>query len=214
MERDLREFWQRFQTGIDVAVGSDLPDKLLGVRDGFVRYFHHGLHRPVPVSVVPQPQDGAEAPLPLSDAEILDLARSRAARLEDKLGAAFAFYVGSESGLLTSVDREEPRTFVRTWTVVRGLEDEAWGSSGSVQLPRHLIRGLDSEDLPFAIPGRRRSGGMVSSLTGGLETRRSATALSTLHAVASIMYGLIESRAGSGLRWPDLRRSAGSGRWV
>ena len=41
---------------IGVAVGSDLPDKLLGVRDGFVRYFHHGLQRPVPVAVVPQPE--------------------------------------------------------------------------------------------------------------------------------------------------------------
>ena len=222
MERDLRDFWQRFQTGISVAVGSDLPDKLLGVRDGFVRYFHDGLHRPVPVSVVPQPQDEAHALLPLSDAETLALARSRAARLEESLGAAFAFYVGSESGLLTSEDRglepdgsadDEPRTFVCTWTVVRGLEDEAWGSSGAVQLPRHLIRGLDSEDLPFVIPGTRRSGGMVSSLTGGLESRRSATALATFHAVASIMYGLIESRmARRGARWPETsRRGAG---WV
>ena len=105
-------------------------------------------------------------------------------------------------GRRTADDSDEPRYFVRTWTVVRGLEDEAWGSSGSVQLPRHLIRGLDSEDLPFAIPGRRRSGGMVSSLTGGLETRRSATAQATLHAVASIMYGLIESRAASRLDRP------------
>ena len=222
MERDLRDFWQRFQTGIRVAVGSDLPDKLLGVRDGFVRYFHHGLHRPIPVSVLPQPDDETEALPPLSDAEVLELARTRAARLEERLGAggpasrrpdsAFAFYVGSETGLVTREDpaprgtadddSDEPRYFVRTWTVVRGLEDEAWGSSGSVQLPRHLIRGLDSEDLPFAIPGRRRSGGMVSSLTGGLETRRSATAQATLHAVASIMYGLIESRAGSRLDRP------------
>ncbi len=196
-------------------MGSDLPDKLLGVRDGFVRYFHHGLHRPVPVSVSPQPLDGLEALPALSDAEILDLARRRAIRLEERLGAgrpnpAFAFYVGSETGLLTYEDPDggsgglddEPRYFVRTWTVVRGLEDEAWGSSGSVQLPRHLIRGLERGDLPFAIPGRRRSGGMVGSLTGGLETRRDATALATLHAVASIMYGLIESRAGT-------RRSGG-----
>ncbi len=233
MERDLRDFWQRFQTGIRIAVGSDLPDKLLGVRDGFVRYFHHGLHRPVPVSVLPQPVDDDETLPPLSDAEILELARRRAAWLEEhqdpggpayrrpdpgRPDPAFAFYVGSETGLLTCDgpacrgadgrspgDGDEPRYFVRTWTVVRGLEDEAWGSSGSVQLPRHLIRGLDSEDLPFAIPGRRRSGGMVSSLTGGLETRRSATALATFHAVASIMYGLIESRtAGRIQRRPGL----------
>ncbi len=189
-------------------MGSDLPDKLLGVRDGFVRYFHHGLHRPVPVSVLPQPVDAGETLPPLSDGEVLELARRNAALLEEQADSGrpdpdFAFYVGSETGLLTcdgpasaaAEDGDEPRYFVRTWTVVRGLEDEAWGSSGSVQLPRHLIRGLDSEDLPFAVPGRRRSGGMASSLTGGLETRRSATALATFHAVASIMYGLIENRS-------------------
>ncbi len=189
-------------------MASDLPDKLLGVRDGFVRYFHHGLHRPVPVSVLPQPVDAGETLPPLSDGEVLELARRSATLLEEQLGTGrpdptFAFYVGSETGLLTfggpastaAEDGDEPRYFVRTWTVVRGLEDEAWGSSGSVQLPRHLIRGLDSEDLPFAVPGRRRSGGMASSLTGGLETRRSATALATFHAVASIMYGLIENRS-------------------
>ena len=87
MERDLRDFWQRFQTGIRVAVGSDLPDKLLGVRDGFVRYFHHGLHRPIPVSVLPQPDDETEALPPLSDTEVLELARRRATRLEERLAA-------------------------------------------------------------------------------------------------------------------------------
>ena len=56
------KFWQRFQSGIDVAVGGDLPDKLLGVREGFVRYFHHGLERSVPVSVKPQPLDEARTP--------------------------------------------------------------------------------------------------------------------------------------------------------
>ncbi len=166
-----------------------MPDKLLGVRDSFLRYFHH--ERPVPVAVVPQPQDEARTPLPLSETEILELARSRALRLEQELGDKFAFYVGTEAGLSTVEAVGEVRSFVRSWTVIRGFGDESWGSSGSVQLPERLIRGLDGTELPFAVPGRRRSGGMVSSLTGGLETRRSTTALATFHALSTIMYGVI-----------------------
>ena len=154
MTTDLRSFWQRFQTGITVAVGGDVPDKLLGVREGFLRYFHQGLHRPVSVSVSPQALDETATPLPLTDVEILELARARAAELERRLGDGYAFYVGSEAGLLTFEAGSESRNFVRNWTVVRGLGDEAWGTSGSVQLPERLIRGLDEADLPFAIPGR------------------------------------------------------------
>ena len=54
MIRDLKNFWQRLQTGVEVAVAAGAsPDKLLGVRDGFLRYFHDGLDRPVSVAVVP-----------------------------------------------------------------------------------------------------------------------------------------------------------------
>lgn len=193
MASDLTGFWQRFQSGIDVAVGGDLPDKLLGVRDGFLRYFHDGLERSVPVSVIPQPQDEARTPLPVTDADILSLARRRAVELSGLHGDAFAFCVGSEAGLLSFVAGGQTRYFVRSWTVVRGLGEETWGSSGSVQLPERLIEGLEQEDLPFAVPGTRRSGGMVSSLTGALETRRSATALATFHAISTLMYGRLES---------------------
>ena len=193
MVRDLTGFWQRFQSGIDVAVGGDLPDKLLGVRDGFLRYFRDGLENSVPVSMVPQPQDEARTPLPVSDADILSLARRRAHQLVRLHGDAFAFYVGSEAGLLLFEADGQRRYFVRSWTTVLGLDEEAWGSSGSVQLPERILEGLDQEDLPFAIPGTRRSGGMVSSLTGGLETRRSATALATLNALSTLMYGRLES---------------------
>ncbi len=195
MKQDSKEFWRRFQTGIQVAVGSDVPDKLLGVRDGFLRYFRDGLERPVPVAVIPQPQDEAATPLPLTDSEILGLSQRRARALREAVGGAYDFYVGSESGLLTFEAEGETHRFVRSWTVVLGLGDEAWGSSGSVQLPELLLHGLDEEDLPLAVPGTRRSGGMVSSLTGGLETRRSATALATLHAISTLMYGLIEGRS-------------------
>ncbi len=193
MTGDVKDFWQRFQSGIDVAVGGDLPDKLLGVRDGFVRYFHHGLERSVPVSVMPQPLDESRTPLPVSDADILALARRRALELKRLYRDAFTFHVGTEAGLLRFESDGLARYFVRSWAVVLGLDEETWGSSGSVQLPQRLIQGLDHEDLPFAVPGTRRSGGMVSSLTGALETRRSATALATFHALSTLMYGRLES---------------------
>ncbi len=193
MMSDIKGFWQRFQSGIEVAVGGDLPDKLLGVRDGFVRYFHHGLERSVPVSVMPQATDEARTPLPVSDSDILTLARRRALELQRQHGEAFAFHVGSEAGLLRFEADDQTRYLVRSWTVVLGLGEETWGSSGSVQLPDRLIQGLDREDLPFAVPGTRRSGGMVSSLTGAVETRRSATALATFHAISTLMYGRLES---------------------
>lgn len=174
-------------------MSGDLPDKLLGVRDGFLRYFRDGLERAVPVSVMPQPLDEARTPLPVSDADILSLARQRALELERLHGGAFAFLVGSEAGLLAFEADDHTHYFVRNWTVVLGLGEETWGSSGSVQLPERLIGGLEREDLPFAFPGTRRSGGMVSSLTGGVETRRSATALATFHALSTLMYGRLES---------------------
>ncbi len=194
MGKHLKEFWSRFQSGVEVAVGSDVPDKLLGVREGFMRYFHDGLERPVPVAVLPQPQDELATPLPITDEEILRLARSRALDLHDRLADRYAFCLGTETGLVTFEAAGQVRQFVRSWTVIFGLDDEAWGSSGSVQLPQQLIAGLDTDQIPLAIPGTRRSGGMVSSLTGHLENRRSATALATLHALSTLMYGVLQSR--------------------
>ena len=54
MSTDLKNFWQRLQTGVEVAVAGHAPDKLLGVRDGFLRFFHDGRDRTVSVVVVPQ----------------------------------------------------------------------------------------------------------------------------------------------------------------
>lgn len=198
MARDLEEFWQRFRAGIDVAVGGDLPDKLMGVRDGFTRYFgevlRQGLAEPVSVAVVAQPQDEETTPLPLDDLETLELARQRARGLQEKLGDTYGFYVSVEAGLEHFGPPGEVRHFVRSWAVVRGLGMETWGSSGAVQLPEAVTHGLDVDDIPFAIPGRLRRGGMVSSLTGNLEDRRSSTAQATVHALSTLMYGLIESR--------------------
>ncbi|RMH19102.1 MAG: DUF84 family protein [Acidobacteria bacterium] len=193
MNDDLKGFWPKLQSGVEVAVASNVPDKLLGVRDGFLRYFHDGLEQPVPVAVVPQPL-AEDAELPLSDGDILALARRRAHALRERHGDLYAFYAASEAGFASFEAAGQTRHFVRSWTVLLGLGDEAWGASGSIELPQRLIRGLDDADLPTVVPATRRHGGMVSSLTGGLETRRSATALATLHALSSLFYGILESR--------------------
>lgn len=200
MAFDHRDFWRRYQTGIDVSVaaGPRLPDKLLGVRDGFLRYFHDGLSRPVPISVNSRLDDDNE-PLPLDDEQILTLARRRVADLEEKLAGdsgSDSFLVGTESGLAVHSADGRRCVFVRTWTVIRALGHETWGSSGALQMPPDLIEGLDQIDIPFAVPGTRRGGGMVASLTGGVETRRKATSLATFHALASLLYGVLESSPG------------------
>ena len=194
MSTDLKNFWQRLQTGVEVAVAGPSADKLLGVRDGFLRYFHDGLDRAVSVAVVPQHLEEPAIGLPVSDEEVVGLARQRAMALEKALADNYHFYVATEGGL-HSLDVDGRHCyFVRNWTVVRGLLGEAWGSSGSIQVPERIIAGLDSDQVPLAVPGTRRSGGMISSLTGGLETRRKAVAISTLHAISTLFYGVLESR--------------------
>ena len=194
MIADLKGFWQRLGSGVEVAVAGPAPDKLLGVRDGFLRYFHDGLERAVSVAVVPQAVEESASGLPVGDEEVVRLARSRALELESSFAGSYHFYVATEGGLHALEVDGRHCYFVRNWTVVRGLLGEAWGSSGSIQLPERIVAGLDSEQVPLAVPGTRRSGGMISSLTGGLETRRKAVAISTLHAISSLFYGVLESR--------------------
>jgi non-canonical (house-cleaning) NTP pyrophosphatase len=190
----LPAFWLRLRSGIEVAVAGSLPDKTLGVRDGFLRYFHDGLLQPVPVAVVPQPDPEDNSPIPASDAETLALARRKAHCLAERLGSTYVFYAASEAGVHTVEEGGETLYFVRNWTVLTGAAGEACGGSGSVQIPSSLIAGLDRAQIPIAIPGTRRRGGMMSSLTGGLETRRSSVAVSTLLAISTLLYGFLESR--------------------
>lgn len=169
-------------------------DKLLGVRDGFLRFFHNGLDRTVSVAVVPQPVEEDPMGLPVTDEDVIALARKKVLAMEARLGSAYHFYIATEGGIeVLDVDGDQ-RYFVRNWTVVRSPLGETWGSSGAVQLPDRLVAGLDSAQVPFAVPGTRRSGGITSSLTGGLETRRKTIALSTLHAISTLFYGVLESR--------------------
>ena len=194
MQRNLREFWSRFQTGVEVAVSGTAPDRLLGVREGFLRYFHDGLERPVPVAVVAQPDAEAHSGLLVSDEEVVRSARGRARALRERLGETYHFYVASEGGIHSLELDGEVRHFVRSWTVISGAAGEAWGASGSVEIPSHLVGGRVGEGAALAVPGTRRSGGLIASLTGGLESRRSAAAVSTFHALATLFYGILESR--------------------
>jgi non-canonical (house-cleaning) NTP pyrophosphatase len=194
MTTDLKSFWQRLQTGVEVAVAGTASENLLGVRDAIQRYFHDGLDRTVSVAVVPQTVSDAPIGLPFTDEDILRLARQRVEELEAKLGGAYHFYIASESGIHAIDVDGGPRYFIRYWTVIRGTLGEAWGSSGSVQIPDRIVAGLDQAQIPFAVPGTRRSGGIIRSLTGGLESRRKAITTATLHALSSLFYGILESR--------------------
>lgn len=195
-DKTLKDFWRRFHGGVEVAAAGSgfLHDKLLGIRDGFCRFFGDCLELSVPVSVTPHAGDTEISTLPLSDQETLELARGKALALRAALDDPSTFVVASEAGLLTMSAGEDSRTFVRSWTVVFGLDDEAWGSSGSLQIPTRLLQSGEAPEL--AVPGTRRGGGMVAELTGNLETRRTATCLATVHALSTLFYGLIERRPG------------------
>jgi non-canonical (house-cleaning) NTP pyrophosphatase len=144
---------------------------------------------------VPHPEaNDRHSGLAYSDEETLTLARSRASALHASLGDTYHFYAGAEGGLHSLEIDGSAHYFVRSWAVIVGVAGEAWGASGSIEIPGRLIEGLEGSQIPFSVPGTRRSGGMISSLTGRLETRRSATAEATFHALSTLFYGILESR--------------------
>jgi non-canonical (house-cleaning) NTP pyrophosphatase len=196
MGTDLKNFWQRLQAGVEVAVAGHAPDKLLGVRDGFLRFFHDGMDRTVSVAVVPQAVEEDATGLLVSDEEVVREARRKVVEMEDKLHDTYHFYISSEGGVESLEVDGRQRYLIRNWTVVRSPLGEAWGSSGAIQLPDRIVEGWDNAQSPYAMPGpgTRRSGGITSSLTGGLENRRKNVALSTFHALSTLFYGILESR--------------------
>lgn len=166
------------------------------MREAFRRFFHDGLGRPVPVAVVPQEDDGPLRGLATSDAEAVASARAAARRLEEALPGTYHFYVASEFCVAPLEIAGAERWFVRAWSAVVGPGGEAWGSGGSVQLPDRLVAGLPGVEVAREAPGTLRAGGTISALTGGLETRRSAVALATVHALSTLFFGVLESRPG------------------
>lgn len=194
MATDIRDFWQKLQSGVEIAVAGTNSETLLGVRDAFLRFFHDGMDKVVSVVVVPHEVQPPPIGLPVSDEETLGLARSYIKEMRERLGDSYTFYMAAEGGIQALEVDGSLRYFIRNWAVLSSPLGEAWGSSGSVQLPDRVIAGLDSAQIPFAIPGTRRGGGMIRALTGGLETRRKAVATSSLHALSSLFYGVLESR--------------------
>ncbi|MDY7095655.1 MAG: DUF84 family protein [Acidobacteriota bacterium] len=177
-------------------MASPNPEKLLGVRDGFLTYLRQHLSRVVPVALVPHQVQDRLLGLPLRDEDTVDLTRSRARALAEELGNTYQFYVSTEGGLDGVEAGDKSLFFVRSWTAIVGPGGgEALGASSAVQLPERLIEGLENEDLPLAVPGTRRSGGMMSSLTGGVETRRRAVASATFNALSSLFYGQLGHRS-------------------
>jgi non-canonical (house-cleaning) NTP pyrophosphatase len=193
---DLSQFWSRFPTGVEVAVAGSQPAKLLGIRDGVRRYLYEGLDRPLPVAVVGQTVDGEPGGgLELSDEATVAQARRKAQQLERRLGSNYHFYAAAEGGLHAVDAAEGPHYFVRCWVVIVGVLGESWGASGSLEIPGRLLEGLDEGQLSFAVPGTRRGGGMIQSLSGGLESRRAAVTEATIHALSTLFYGVLDSRS-------------------
>ena len=171
-------------------MGSGEPHKLLGCRQAFLRFFEEGLNRPISLAVVPHEEVEERSALPMSDEEAVRAARKAVSTLEERLGSDYHFYTGNE-GTLHSVDLGDgPRVFVRSWTVIRSPVGEAWGGSGSIQLPPRLVEDLSGERRTLSIAGRR-SGGMIATLTGNLESRRSAVLQATTHALATLFHDLL-----------------------
>ncbi|MCB1036413.1 MAG: DUF84 family protein, partial [Acidobacteria bacterium] len=145
--------------------------------------------------VVPQ-QDSKEASeLPLSDEEAVTLVERKAAELHRRLGENYQFYVAAEGGLDLVEAAGGTRTFVRYWAAVSSDLGDALGCSSAVEIPRSLLSGLGSEEVRYAFPGTRRSGGVLRALTGGTETPRLAVAAATTNALFTLFYGMLEGRS-------------------
>lgn len=173
-------------------MASNASSELLGTRDGFLRYLRRPWDKTLPVVVVPHPTEAAGGGLSTSDEHTLELATGRARAMRAELGETYHFYVAMEGGIHSLEIDDDPRYFVRSWAVITGVLGEAWGSSGSVEIPGRLVAGLDDLQVPHAVPGTRRRGGMIASLTGGQETRRSAIETAVFHALSTLFYGVLD----------------------
>lgn len=176
-------------------------DQLLGVRDGFRRYLVRGLGRNTSVSVRSGATRGNSSSIWTSAEETLAAASRLAATLREEVADGTAFCVATEEGLATlEVDGSE-RNFVHCWTVVSSPVGTASGGSGPVEIPERFTQSLDTHG-PVKVPGTRRRGGMLGSLTGGLESRREACAQATFHALSSLFFGVVVSHR-EPFRWID-----------
>jgi non-canonical (house-cleaning) NTP pyrophosphatase len=199
MQPNLKEFWSRLQDSVDVLVASRDSEHLLGVRDGFRRFFWHGLGRDVSVVVKPGPAGLQRSSLWSTAEQTVAAAQRNADSLRQEEFAA-PFCVGAEEGFVGFPVGGDVREFVHCWTVVVCDLGSACGSSGAIEIPARFTHpGGEVARRPH-VPGTRRRGGMIGSLTGGLETRRVAVSHAVVHALSTVFYGYIEIRPAAA-RW-------------
>lgn len=189
-ENHHKEFWSCFQHGVDVVVASRDADQLLGVRDGFRRYVQ-GLGREMTVSVRAAAAAKEEVALWTTAEDTLTAANRQVTEMKREVDDPNAFRIALEEGLATLEVGGRNRDFLFSWAVVACSVGAACGGSGPVQIPERFMSGLDTRGS-IRTPGTRRRGGILGSLTGGLESRREAFALATLHALSTLFFGLVE----------------------
>lgn len=201
MEENHKEFWSRFQNKVDVVVASRDAEQLLGVRDGFRRYFQRSMGPRPRVSVRSAAEAEETSTIWTSAETTLAAAHRQAASLRREVEDGRLFCIAAEEGLATVEVDGVGRSFVHCWTVVASPIGTACGGSGPVEIPERFTQSVDRQG-PVQVPGTRRRGGILGSLTGGLESRREAFSLATFHALSSLFFGLVEARRRPG-RWND-----------
>ena len=174
---------------------------LLGVRDGFRRYFELGLGPNPLVSVRPGACIEEASSIRTSAEATLETAHRLAGALRRETPEAGVFCVAAEEGLTTLEVDGAGRSFLHCWAVVASSIGTACGGSGSIEIPERFMRSADRRGR-VQVPGTRRRGGMLGSLTRGLESRREAFSLATFHALSSLFFGLVEARRPAS-RWFD-----------
>ncbi len=197
-----REFWGRLQHEIDVLVGSRDAEQLLGVRDGFRRYFRLGAGPGPALSVRSGVGVESGAHLWTSAEATLEAAVRQADELWAVASGRASFCVAAEEGVVVIDVEGAPRSFVHTWAAVESAIGRACGGSGPVEIPERFTRsaewaaegGAAAGRPGVQVPGTRRRGGILGSLTSGLESRREAFADATFHALSSLFFGLAEAR--------------------
>ncbi len=187
MQEHHKEFWSRFQHSADVLVASRDSDQLLGVSDGFRRYLR-GLDREMALSVDPDPEAHEESMLWTTAEDTLAAAHRQVTELTGRTPAPWTFCIALEEGLATLDVGGRPREFLFSWAVLSCALGTTCGGSGPLEIPERLTAGADPSGR-VAVPATRRRGGILGSLTGGLESRREAFALATLHALSSLFFG-------------------------
>ena len=163
-------------------------DQLLGVADGFRRYLR-GLDREMALSVEADPEARVESMLWTTAEDTLAAAHRQVTELAGRATPPWAICIALEEGLATLDVGGEAREFLFSWAVASCPIGTVCGGSGPLEIPERLTAGPDSFH-PAAVPATRRRGGILGSLTGGLESRREAFALATLHALSSLFFGL------------------------